>query len=421
MSDHAPEFKLIKAARLIDGSGDKPISHGAVLIKDAKIIAVGRARDLSLPEGANTQEFNYSGGTLLPGLVDCHVHLNGIGDGRAGDDLALLPDEVLTIQSARNARDHLYSGVTTIRDCGAKNKTTFMLRQAVGLGITPAPRMVLAGRPIAIIGGHLSYFGEEVTGPLECRAAVRNLIKEGADFIKVTATGGSTRTSFPLSASFTLEELTTICDEAHNLGKHVAAHCTSTPGILNALDACVDTIIHGYNRGPDGLISFDPVIAERLANNGIFVNPTLHQHIERMRLLESKRESESLSCEETLELAEISATKRVKTEYFSKMRAAGVRLVCGSDSSWSSYTMGDFQSEIESHIDIGMSPMEALVAATSDSAQSCWIDNEVGTIQVGKQADILVVNGNPSGHISDLRNIATVLQDGQIVDRSNNI
>ena len=128
-------------------------------------------RPSSPPEGAPVEEYDYGDATILPGLIDCHVHLVGIGDGRRGDDLTTLPDEVLTLQAARNARAHLYSGVTTVRDCGAKNRTVFMLRQAVEMGVTPAPRLVLAGRPMAIIGGHLSYFGIQATGPVECVAA----------------------------------------------------------------------------------------------------------------------------------------------------------------------------------------------------------------------------------------------------------
>ncbi len=123
-------------------------------------------------------------------------------------------------------RAHLISGVTTVRDCGAKNRTTLMLRKAMEMGITPGPRLVLAGRPIAIIGGHLSYFGVEATGTTECRAAVRQLVKEGVDFIKITATGGSTVTSVRGRPSFTVEEIEAITDEAHKFGKHAAAHAT---------------------------------------------------------------------------------------------------------------------------------------------------------------------------------------------------
>ena len=177
MSATAPDFKLIKAARMIDGSGGPPLEQAAILLDGSRIRSVGTQESVVPPEGAPVEEFVYEDKTVLPGLIDCHVHLNGIGDGRSGDDLALLPDEVLAIQSAQNARTHLYSGVTSVRDCGAKNRTTFTLRSAIDMGITPGPRLVLSGRPVAIVGGHLSYFGTEATGPDEGRAATPRLLR----------------------------------------------------------------------------------------------------------------------------------------------------------------------------------------------------------------------------------------------------
>ena len=289
-----PAFKLIKAARLIDGTGSPTVEREAVLVEGDTIRAAGSEKSVVPPEGAVVEEFDYEG-TVLPGLVDCHVHLIGIGDGRAGDDLNRLPDEVLTLLAARNARKHLYSGVTTVRDAGAKHSTTFMLRQAVEMGITPAPRLVLAGRPVAIVGGHLGYFGVEVTGEVECRAAVRQLIKEGADFIKVTATGGTTRTSFPGRPSFTMEELAAVCDEAHKFGKAVCAHCVSSQGIANALDAGVDTIFHARFNEPDGSVRFQPEIADRIAEHEVFVNPTLHVKRARIWALGEKLRPRTLS------------------------------------------------------------------------------------------------------------------------------
>ena len=152
---------------------------------------------------------------------------------------------------------------------------------------------MLAGRPVAIIGGHLSYFGIQATGADECRAAVRQLIKEGADFIKITATGGSTRTSHPLRPSFDVDELRAICDEAHRFGRHAAAHCVSSQGMVNALDAGIDTIIHGVHKDPDGSDTYRPDISERIAENGAFVNPTIGASVARIRGLENMDNSNS--------------------------------------------------------------------------------------------------------------------------------
>ena len=412
-------FKLIKAARLIDGRGERPLERGAVLLEGDLIRAVGTEESIEPPEGAHVEEFDYNDKTILPGLVDCHVHLIGIGDGRTGDDLAQLPDEVLTLQAARNARAHLYSGVTTVRDCGAKNRTTFMLRKAVEMGITPSPRLVLAGRPMAIVGGHLSYFGIQATGPNECRAAVRQLVKEGADYIKITATGGSTRTSFPLRPSFTVEELSAICDEAHKFGKHAAAHCVSSQGMVNALESGVDTIIHAGFREPDGTNQFRPEIAERMASRGVFANPTLHTIRARIVAWEERMESQGLTDQEQAQLDRTRADLEHRFDCFARMRDAGVRMVCGSDSAWSYYKMGSFQGELDAHVAGGMSPMEAIVSATSDSARSCCIDSQVGTLEPQKQADVLVVDGDPSKDIQALWNVVDVFQNGELVDRGN--
>ncbi|MEE2885642.1 MAG: amidohydrolase family protein [Chloroflexota bacterium] len=412
------DFTLIKASRVIDGLGGPAIERGAVLVEGDQISKVAPEEEIVVPEGANVEEIVYENKTVLPGLIDCHVHMIGIGDGRVGDELTKLPDEVLTLQAAKNARIHLYSGVTTVRDCGAKNNTTFMLRQAVEMGITPSPRLLLTGRPISIIGGHLSYFGIEATGEVECRAAVRQLIKEGADFIKVTATGGSTRTSFPFRPSFTLEELIAISDEAHKFGKHTAAHCVSTQAIINALDAGIDTVIHGAYREPDGSYLYRPEVTERLAEQGVFVNLTMHQAREHQWELEKKKQDDGLSMEEQRDLDNVSAGVESSMEHGARLKSGGVKLVSGSDAAWARYKMGGFQDEIQAHVEIGMTPMEAIVSATSDSARSCWAEDSIGSLEAGKLADLLVVDGDPSAEINDLKNVVDVFQNGAQVDRS---
>ena len=416
MPPTAPQFTILKATRLIDTAAEAVQEQAAILLEGSTVRQIGTAETVHAPEGASVQEIDYGDATILPGLVDSHVHLNGIGDGRAGDELVTLPDEVLTVQSAQNARRHLYSGVTTLRDCGAKNSTTFMLRQAVDLGIVPAPRLILAGRPVAIIGGHLSYFGTAATGVDECRAAVRQLIKEGADFIKITATGGSTRTSHPLRPSFNVEELRAICDEAHRFGKHAAAHCASSQGMANSLDAGIDTIIHGVHKDPDGADTYRPDITERIAEQGVFVNPTLGQGVARIRMLE---DIQDLTAEQQAELNAARQTSDARMDHFARMRDAGVVMAAGSDSAWSHYPMGDYQTDIEAHAMAGMSNMEAIVSATRDAARSCCIDSLVGTLDPGKQADVLVVNGNPLEDLADLRQVADVFLAGNRIDRQN--
>lgn len=412
-------FKILKARRLIDGNGGPPIERAAILLEDDKIRAIGTEETVAAPAGAPVEVIDYGDKTVLPGLVDAHVHLIGIGDGRAGDELATLPDEVLTVQAARNARTHLYSGVTTVRDCGAKNQTTLRLRQAMEMGITPGPKLLLTIRPVAIVGGHLSYFGIEATGQVECRAAVRQLIKEGADFIKITATGGSTRTSFALRPSFTPDEMRAIVDEAHKFGKHAAAHCASSQGMVNALDAGVDTIIHGIFKEPDGSNKFRPEIAERIAEQGVFVNPTLHGSRGRVWLMEGEMESRELNQEEQAELDNMRGEFESRLDCFARMRDMGIRMACGSDSAWGRYQMGGFQHEIAAHVEGGMSPMEAIVSATSDAAASCWVADQVGTLGEGKQADVLVVDGDPSSDAEALWNVVDVFQNGNRVDRGN--
>ena len=252
MQHPAAQFKLIRAGTLVDGRGGPSVPSGAVLVQGSKIVAVGRQGEVTAPEGAPVETLDYPDKTLMPGMVDAHTHHVGFGDGRVGDEVATYPDEILTVQAARNARKALFSGVTTIRENGPKNMTMFRLRDAVNDGLTVGPRMHLCGRPVSIIGGHMGYFGSEVTGPNETRAMTRQLIKEGADYIKITATGGSTATSFTLRPSFNVDELLAITDEAHKFGKPTAAHCLSTQGIANSLEAEVDMIIHCVFKRADG-------------------------------------------------------------------------------------------------------------------------------------------------------------------------
>ncbi len=411
------EFTLITADRVIDSLGGPPIPNGAVLVKDSRIAAVGQTADVKTPEGATVESHDYPGCTIMPGMVDCHTHHNGFGDGRLGDDLSLLPDEVLTVQSARNARASLFSGVTTIRENGPKNMTMFRLRDAINEGLAVGPRMVLCGRPVAIIGGHMGYFGGEVTGPVETRALTRQLIKEGADYIKIAATGGSTRTSFPMLPSFNVDELNAITDEAHKFGKLTAAHCVSSQGIANSLDASVDMIIHCNFRDPDGSHRFREDIADRIGEQGAYVNPTLQVGRARTWTLAHKRDADGLSPPERERLDEALTNLELHLDDTRRMIEMGLKVITGSDSSWSDYQLGNTVYEAELLVHTGYTPMQGVMSVTSWAATALGMDDKVGALEPGKEADILVVEGDPSVDINELWNVSEVFFAGVKVER----
>ena len=417
MPEQRDSFKLIEAGRLIDGRGGPPIENGAVLVQGTLIRAVGMAKDVASPEGAQVEIFDYPRMTVMPGMVDCHTHHNGFGDGTSMDEIATFPDEILTLQSARNARASLFTGVTSIRENGPKNATMFRLRDAVNQGIAPGPRMVLCGRPVSIIGGHMGYFGSEATAPNEARAMTRQLIKEGADYIKITATGGSTRTSFPLRPSFDVDELKAITEEAHKFGKLAAAHCMATQGIVNALDAGVDMIIHCYFKNSDGTGKFRPDVAERMGKQEVYINPTVHVARGRAWTLQRKKERQGLTTREQARLDLDLRTFDDRLQLCRRLINMGLKVITGSDSSWDDYRLGNTVYEAECLVMAGYSPMKAIVSVTGEAARSLGIDDTVGTLEPDKEADVIIVDGNPAEDINALRNVSEVFFAGQRVER----
>ena len=415
MSETGNGFKLIRASRLIDGKSGRVVERGAVLVEGTQIRDSGPEKNVKPPEGAPVEEFDYPDHTVMPGLVDAHTHLNGFGDGRVGDDLATLPDEILVLQTARNLSTTLHSGVTSVRDNGAKNQTTLMARQALDMGIIEGPRAVLCIRPIAITGGHLHYFGSVADGVDAARAEVRKLIMEGADYIKITATGGSTRTSFPLRPSFTVEELSAMASEGRKFGKLTATHCASAQGIINCLDAGIDMIIHCDFKEPDGTLRFQEDVAERMGKQGAYINPTLHTHRAQIWMLEEKEQREGLTGEERERLDIKRRELEGKLEHVGRLISMGLKVVAGSDSSWGDYPLGGFVHEIEALVQAGFSPMQAVISATGEAAESIGIGEITGTLEPDKAADVLVVKGDPSRDINDLWNVAAIFQNGNLL------
>jgi imidazolonepropionase-like amidohydrolase len=418
MRERSTRYTLLTAAHLLDGSGAAPVPQAALLIDGDRIVSLGRAADVRVPDEASVERKDYGAATILPGLVDAHTHLVAPGDGTLGDDVEKEDDDILLLQAAQNARTLLHSGVTTLRENGAKGKVAFSLREGIRRKLAPGPRMVICGRPIAMTGGHMGYFGSEADGEIAVRAEVRKLLKEGADYIKIVASGGSTRTSDPNRASYTVPELAAMTDEAHRHGKLTAAHCTSALSVQNCLDADVDMIIHCIFNEPDGTYRFRPDLVDRLAKAKAWVNPTLYVQkagIERQR--EAREREGRLAPELVTQLDAARRALDVKVDAVRRMSEAGVRMTAGSDSPWGWYAPGEFVHEIHMLAQAGLSYPDAIVAGTAGAAESIGVGPAAGRLAPGRLADALVVRGDPTREITALWDVLDVYQAGRRVER----
>jgi imidazolonepropionase-like amidohydrolase len=415
----APDYRLLTADRVIDGSGGAPIEHGAVLLHGDRIVRVGPAAEVRAPDGAPVEEVRYEGGSLLPGYVDAHTHIVAPGDGTPGEGVAAMDDDSLLLVAAANVRRMLNNGVTTARENGAKGRVGFSIRSAINRGIIPGPRMVISGRPIATTGGHLHFFGQPADGVEGVRHAARVLIADGADWLKITATGGSTRSSDPLRPSFTTDELRTIVEEAHNRGKLTGAHTTAAAAVERVLDAGVDMIIHCQFLNPDGSYRYREDLVERIARDGRWVNPTLHTQQTEIDGLEGKRARDGgLSAEDEALQASNRATMETLLDATGRMHRAGVKLTAGSDTAWRWGRAGGLAGEVVQLGAAGLSNSDAIVSGTSGAADSIGVADRAGLLAEGRQADVVAVAGNPLDDLRALWAIRDVWLAGRRVERT---
>ena len=412
------EPTLIRARRLLLEDA-QPILDAALLVEGGRITAVGTAAELAGADGDGQTVVDYGDATILPGLIDVHVHPSfpPQGSGIAGEEAAQDDELQLVLQAAQNAGTILRSGVTTAREMGAKGRVGISLRNAIDRGVVVGPRMVVCGRPVTMTGGHMWFYGSEADGDVEVRKAVRQLFKEGADYIKIAATGGGTKTSNRFRPSYTVAELSAIADEAHRVGKLTAAHASSTHGVVNSIDAGVDLIAHGYFYEPDGSYRYRPEIAERMAER-TFVNPTLYLRQAEMNAIEAKRDANgALSARDAKRLEYSTRSLEQRLEGVGRMNEAGVRIVAGSDSPFGRYPAGEFVREIQMLARAGLTNRQAIGAATSVAAAAIGRDDQVGSLRTGLVADVLVVQGDPTDDLNALWNVIDVYKDGVRVAR----
>ena len=403
---------VLKAARLIDGTGAATVNNAVVVVTDNIITAAGAAGSVNVP--ANAKVIDLGDVTLMPGFIDAHTHLIGrvLGDPAGENTLVRDFESFAAILSVENARATLLAGFTSVRNVGASGKFDDMaLRKAIDEGWTPGPRMMTAGHALGIRGGHCDENGfrpglfdpgiEEgiADGPDQIRAAVRYQIKYGADVIKTCATGGVLSEGDAVGATqYTFEELKAMVDEAHKLERKVAAHAHGTEGIKIAVRAGVSSIEHGSFLDEEG--------ARLMKERGTFLVPTLSaaEGVERAAktgVLKGLRAEKALA-------AAAAARHGIKLAV-----ATRVPIALGTDA-------GVVPHGTNAHEFVlmvqwgGMSAMDSIVAGTSNAAKLLGWEKKLGSLTTGKWADIVAVSGDPLKNIENMQQVVFVMKNGVI-------
>ena len=406
----------IRVGLLVDGLGGPPITDGVIGFQDDRISWVGAFADA--PPEWSTGTLDYSSFTALPGLVDAHVHMSLFADGRPYEEMAAEPDSLMALASARNARTHLASGVTTARDNGARNRLGFDIKLAIDRGFIDGPRMLVAGRPITAPGGHFHWCGEEADGEDAIRQSVRRLVAEGADHIKVMASGGGTLGTDPTRASYSVAELTAAKQTARELDRLVTAHCRAREAMDRVVEAGIDCIEHGEFLDEDGIARFNADTANRIIEAGTYVSPTLAAYgWDTILRLRARREAEPLSSADATALQDAEDTIKGRLDTVNRMLDLGMadHIVASTDAGCFDYSFGHMDYNLELLVEAGMSPMQAIQSATHFSAKACGVDGLVGTLEPGKYADILLVQGDPTQDIGAISNVRAVFKAGALV------
>lgn len=401
--------RIFKNCRLIDGA-DGVIEEGWLLLEDSRISGFGPMEKIPVHvgNGVDAEVEIMTGKTILPGLIDCHVHLALDGSPDPMSKITTLADPMATIHMVKHGEATLRAGVTTVRDLGSKNFIDLQVRDAVNSGLINGPRMLCAGQMICITGGHGWPLGCEADGPDAVRQAARKQIKAGVDCVKFMATGGVlTKGSRPGVPQLELEELKAGIEEAHKVSLKTAAHSQGPEGSRNAVLAGIDSLEHGIGLSEETI--------EEMVKRNVFLVPTFSPPVNIMA-----RGEEAGIPKEFVE-----KTKRVEDEHIRSVfraKKAGVKIAMGTDAGTPFNRHGENPFELLHMTEFGFSAAEAIVSATSTAAELLGLEEKIGTIAPGKLADLLIVEGNPLEDIrvlTDPGRIVAVFKEGREISGRN--
>jgi imidazolonepropionase-like amidohydrolase len=400
---------LVVADRLVDGTGAPPLERAFVAVQGGRIVAVGALAEAG-PQSSDVTRLEFPGCTIVPGLVDSHVHLTFSAGPVPFADLQADSDAGLLLRGAANARAALQAGVTTVRDLGSRGRLTLELRDAIAAGVVPGPRVLACGRPITSPGGHCHFLGGAAQGVDAVARLAEELVLQGVDAIKIMATGGNmTQGSDPLRAQFTVDELRAIVRVARAAGRRVTVHARGVAGMRAAVDADVDGIEHARMEVAPGQWGFDDGLARAMAERGITAAPTLAA---------SFRAFQAQAAGARVGLREGAVPIAVRQENARRLSAAGVQVVVGTDAGAALARFDEAAHvELELLVGAGWTPLEAMRAGTRGAASAIGLEKEIGSVEAGKLADLVVVRGDPARNVSDLRQVEQVFQGGRPVTR----
>ena len=405
-SGPAPRRVVVHAGHVLDVKTGNTLNDQFIVIEGDKIVSIGPASGAKADPGVET--VNLPNSTVLPGLIDSHTHLTFEPKNLGYESLGVsVPREALS--GAKNARVTLLAGFTTVRNVGATGYSDIALRDAINDGDIPGPRILASGPALGITGGHCDenllapefhFVGEGVADGVDAvRHKVREDIKYGSDVIKICATGGvMSKGDDPNASQYTREEMKAIVEEAHRLGRKVAAHAHGAEGVIWASEAGVDSIEHGHLMNDDSIAT--------LKKNGTYVVPTLY-------LMDWNRENLAKRNAPDFVVRKMKEVSAVGQNNLKKAFAAGVKVAFGTDAAV--YPHGLNAHEFAVYVRLGMTPLQAIQTATVNASDLLGWSSKVGTLEAGKFADMIAVDGDPLKDVTTLEQVRFVMKGGEVV------
>ena len=402
------EIKVLKASKVITGTGSEPIKDGVIVVEGNTIKDVGPKSRVKPPAGA--YELDLGKVTLMPGMIDAHAHILGVRSYSSAETITT-PHDLLVLRAAEDCLKLLKAGFTTVRDCGSS--IALSLKRAINSDVIPGPSLYAAGRPLSQTAGH----GDEhflpraevikqgtllCDGPDDCRRAARECLRDGADLIKIMTSGGvGSEKDNPWEPQFTVEEISAITYEAHVVGKRVATHAQGAQGIKNAIIGGVDTVEHGY--------LLDDECVKLMLEHGTYYVPTFALVEVYKRALANPYDMPEYR------LRKQKMCLEAMPKSLMKAYEAGVKIATGPDYFGAPLREhGDNADELVAMAKYGMKPMDVIVAATKNGAECIGIQDKVGTLAEGKTADIVALQGDPLREMEAVKKVCFVMKGGSI-------